>query len=436
MDYFRYHNGKLFCEELDLEQLSDIKTPFYLYSWNTFKDHFLRFKESFKEVDPLICFAVKTCNNVKILNGLAELGAGMDIVSGGELFLSKSAGVPVEKIVYAGVGKTIEEIEYSVDTGIGFFNIESEPEFVQIEKIAKSRNKIVNALLRVNPDEYDKNTHAKTTTGKKGGKFGVDHDRVLNFFDTYGKSSHLKLSGLHIHIGSPIYSAEPYVKAIEKMTKLIEELRLKGFSINYLDIGGGYAADYEDGASPAWKDYAKAIVPVLKPLVDKGIKIIIEPGRTISANAGILVTSIQYIKKADQDKDIIITDTGMHHLIRPALYSAEHFIWPVKTEKSFSVNQRKLNMDVEGLTEYDVVGPICESSDYLAKARKLPPVKPSDRLAIFTVGAYGMVMASQYNAQPRPAEYLVDKDKIIKIRERESYQDLISKQCDHTLKLG
>jgi diaminopimelate decarboxylase len=430
VDYFKYHNGKLFCEEVDMDRMSSIKTPFYLYSWNTFKEHFLKFKESFQELDPLICFAVKTCNNITILKRLAELGAGMDIVSGGELFISRTAGVSPEKIVYAGVGKTVEEIEYSIDTGIGFFNIESEPEFVRIEEIARSRSKVVKALLRVNPDEYDKNTHAKTTTGKKGGKFGVDIDHAFHFFNTYGKSDHVKLEGIHIHIGSPIYTAEPYVKAIEKMAGLIGKLATKGFSVKYLDVGGGYAADYEDGKSPSWEEYSKAIVPVLKPLADKGIKIIMEPGRTISANAGILVTSVQYVKKTDDDKNILITDTGMHHLIRPALYDASHFIWPVKTESRFSVTQRKFDPEINGLVEYDVVGPICESSDYLAKSRMLPPVDPGERLAVFTAGAYGMVMASQYNAQPRPAEYLIDEDKIILIRERETYGDLISKQCE------
>ncbi len=433
MDHFKYIDGKLFCEDVDLERMSQIKTPFYLYSWSTFEDHFLRFKECFKELDPLVCFAAKTCNNIAILKKLAKIGAGMDIVSGGELFLSKQAGVPVENIVYAGVGKTIEEIEFSIDQGIGFFNVESEPEFIQIEKIAGRKLKIMHALLRVNPDEYDQNTHAKTTTGKKGGKFGVDIDRVPDFFEAYGKSNFLKLTGLHIHIGSPIYSAEPYTRAIVKMIRLIEELELKGFRIEYLDIGGGYAADYEEGDSPSWDEYSKAIVPLLKPLVNRGIKIIIEPGRTISANAGILVTSVQYIKKIEPGKNIIITDTGMHHLIRPALYNAQHFIWPVKAGNSYSVVERKFDPEFENLVEYDIVGPICESSDYLARARKLPPVEPSDRLAVFTAGAYGIVMSSQYNAQLRPAEYMVNKDQIMMIREKECYEDLIYKQCETIL---
>ena len=428
MDNFKYINGQLYCEEVDLERLSCIKTPFYLYSWNTFKDHFLRFQKSFKELNPLICFAVKTCNNLTIMKRLAGLGAGMDIVSGGELYLSRMAGVPAQKIVYAGVGKTVEEIEFSMDQGIGFFNIESEPEFMRIEKIATQKNKVMNALLRVNPDEYDVKTHSKTTTGKKGGKFGVDLEQVLDFFDAHGKSDSLQLSGLHIHIGSPIYSAEPYTKAIAKLNDLIGKLKSKGFTIKYLDIGGGFAADYEDGASPSWDEYAKEISSSLKPLIDNGIQIIIEPGRTISANAGILVTSIQYVKKAGLNKNILITDTGMHHLIRPALYDAKHFIWPVNPGASFSVTERKIDINFDGLEEYDVVGPICESSDYLAKERKLPPVSSSDRLAIFTAGAYGMVMSSQYNSQPRPAEYLIDKDKIIMIRERETYEDLLHKQ--------
>ena len=434
MDYFKYHNGKLFCEEVDLDRMSGVQTPFYLYSWNTFREHFLRFKESFQELDPLICFAVKTCNNLTILKGLAGLGAGMDIVSGGELFLSRLADVPADKIVYAGVGKTIEEIELSLDHGIGFFNVESEPEFIRIEEIATRRNKVMNALLRVNPDAYDVKTHVKTTTGKKGGKFGVDMEHVVDFFEAHGKSDYLKLNGIHIHIGSPIYSAEPYTRAILKLIDLIETLKSKGFPIRYLDIGGGYAADYEDGASPSWSDYSNEITPLLKPLVDSGIQIILEPGRTISANAGILVTEIQYIKKTDLN-NIIITDTGMHHLIRPALYNANHFIWPVNTETPFSVTERKFELDLENLVEYDIVGPICESSDYLAKGRKLPQVAPSDRLAIFTAGAYGMVMASHYNAHPRPAEYLIDKDKIIKIRERETYQDLVGSQCERVIEI-
>ena len=433
MDNFKYINGKLFCEEVDLERISGIQTPFYLYSWNTFRDHFLRFQESFKELNPLICFAVKTCNNLTILKGLAGLGAGMDIVSGGELFLSRKAGVSAGKIVYAGVGKTVEEIEFSIDNGIGFFNIESEPEFVRIEKIAAQKNRVTNALLRVNPDEYDEKTHAKTTTGKKGGKFGVDLEQISDFFEAHGKSDFLKLAGLHIHLGSPIYSSEPYTKAIAKLTDLIGKLKSKGFPIKYLDIGGGFAADYEDGASPSWDDYAKDISSSLKPLADSGIQIIIEPGRTISANAGILVTSIQYIKKAGLDRNILITDTGMHHLIRPALYNAKHFIWPLKSGASFSVTERKIDMNFDGLEEYDVVGPICESSDYLAKNRKLPPVQPSDRLAIFTAGAYGMVMSSQYNSQPRPAEYMIDRDKIILIRERETYDDLLHNQCEQII---
>jgi len=433
MDYFNYRNGRLFCEEVDLERMSGIQTPFYLYSWNTFKEHFLRFKESFRDIDPLVCFAVKTCNNTAILKGLAELGAGMDIVSGGELFQCKHAGAPSDKIVFAGVGKTVEEIEFAVDQGIGFFNVESEPEFIRIENIAARKNKVMNALLRVNPDEYDEKTHVKTNTGKKGGKFGVDYEHVIDFFKRRGNSDFLKLVGIHIHLGSPIYSPEPYAKAIKKINNLIESLKSEGFPINYLDIGGGFAADYEDGTSPSWEEYAAAITSALKPIVDAGIKIIVEPGRTIAANAGILVCSVQYVKKTDHGRDIIIVDTGFNHLLRPAMYGAEHFIWSVNPGASFSIDQRRLDLDFDGLSECDIAGVICESGDYLAKERKLPPIAESDRLAIFTAGAYGMVMASQYNSQPRPAEYMVDKDKIIMIRERESYEDLISKQAEQII---
>jgi diaminopimelate decarboxylase len=435
MDYFNYINGKLFFVLFDMTTMSGIKTPFYLYSWNTFKEHIGKFKESFKEFAPLICFAVKTCNNTAILKGLAELGAGTDIVSGGELFQCIRAGVPTGKIVYAGVGKTVEEIEFAIDNGIGFFNVESEPEFIRIEEIATRKNRVMNALLRVNPDEYDANTHEKTNTGKKGGKFGVDIENVVSFFEKHGKSDFLKLAGIHIHIGSPIYSAEPYKKALKKINDLIGKLRSKGFTVQYLDIGGGYAADYEKGASPSWSDYAQAITPLLKPLVENGIQIIIEPGRTIAANAGILVTEVQYVKTTDANKSIIITDTGMHHLIRPALYGANHFIWTVNPGETFAITERRFDINIDGLKRYDIAGPICESSDYLAKERNIPPVVQGDRLVIFTVGAYGMVMASQYNSQPRPAEYLVDGNRVTMIREKECYEDLISKQCNIPIKL-
>jgi len=413
--------------------MSGIETPFYLYSWNTFEEHFTRFSESFKELEPLICYAVKTCNNPAILKGLARLGAGMDIVSGGELFLCDCAGAPAEKIVFAGVGKTVEEIEYAIDKGIGFFNIESEPEFVRIAELAARKNKSMNALLRVNPDEYDVKTHTKTTTGKKGGKFGVDLEHASAFFDAHGKNEYLKLSGLHIHIGSPIYSAEPYARAIAKIAELIDKLKAKGFGIKYINIGGGYAADYEDGASPSWDEYSKEIVPLLKPFVDSGMKIIMEPGRTIAANAGILVSTVQYVKKTELGTDIVILDTGMNHLIRPALYSANHFIWPVNPGASYTVSERKFDLSIDGLKEYDIAGPICESSDFLAKERKLPPVAASDRIAVFTAGAYGMVMSSQYNSHPRPAEYLIDKDKIIAIREKETYEDLLNKLSERVI---
>ena len=435
MDYFKYQNGKLFCEEVDMERMSDIKTPFYLYSWNTFREHFLRFRDSFKEIAPLVCFAVKTCNNIAILKGLGKLGAGMDIVSAGEFYLCMCAEVSYNKIVFAGVGKTVDEIEFSIDHNIGFFNIESEPEFVRIEEMAAIRKKTMKALLRVNPDAYDARTHEKTTTGKKGGKFGIDYEQALDFFDRHGKSDSLKLVGLHMHLGSPIYSPEPYAQAIKKMISLIEQLKSNGFSVEYFDIGGGFAADYEEGASPSWDKYAATITSLLKPLVDKGLKIIIEPGRTIAANAGILVCSVQYIKKTNHGRDIVIVDTGFNHLARPVMYGADHFIWPVSPGASFSITERKFDTEFDGLTEYDVAGQICESGDYLAKERKLPPVKSSDRLAIFTAGAYGMVMASQYNAQPRPAEYMVDRDKIIKIREPESYLDLFTKHTEKVVSI-
>lgn len=430
MDSFQYRDGQLFCENVNANELaSEFGTPVYVYSRATFLDHYDKLAKAFAELSPIICYSIKSCGNVHICKLLADRGAGMDVVSGGELFRAKQAGANMSHVVYAGVGKTDTEIRDAIDAKIGWFNIESEAEFENISSIARTMGAVPNAALRVNPDVADPGTHEKTTTGKKETKFGVDIDRARRFFEKYGKDPHLKLSAIHLHIGSPIYSAEPYVRAIKKALELIDELKGKGHAITAIDIGGGFAADYESDKSPLAADYAKEIVPLLRPFKDAGGKVILEPGRTIAANAGILLTRVQYIKVGGKKKFIIV-DTGMHHLIRPTLYQSFHFIWPTNVAPMHVPTHRKAEMDMPSLETCDVVGPICETGDYLAQHRALPPVARGDLLAVFSAGAYGMVMASHYNAMPKPAEVLVDGDSARLIRRRETYDDLVAAEME------
>ena len=423
MDHFQYRDGRLYCEELSLDELAArVGTPAYVYSRKTFEHHYDALVRAFAELDPLICYSIKSCGNVHILRLLAERGAGMDVVSGGELHRAKLAGAPMSKIVYAGVGKTDNEVRQAIEAGIGYFNIESEAEFENVADIASAMGASCRAALRINPDVADPRTHAKTTTGKKETKFGVDIERAKRFFDRYGGHKHLRLCAVHLHIGSPIYSPEPYVEAIGKSLKLIEALRSAGHSLEAIDIGGGFAADYESGKSPDYAAYAAAIVPLLR---DQGLRVILEPGRTIAANAGVLLTRVQYVKTGGKKKFVIV-DSGMHHLVRPTMYDAFHFIWPTKVAPAHEPAARARQMDLPGLEPADVVGPICETGDVLATERPLPPIARGDLLCVFTAGAYGMVMASNYNAIPRPAEVLVSGSNATVIRRRETYEDLVA----------
>jgi diaminopimelate decarboxylase len=432
MDNFAYRNGQLYCEEVNLDELaSNVGTPAYVYSRATFEGHFKRLREAFAELEPTLCYSIKSCGNIHILKLLADMGSGMDVVSGGELYRAQQAGADMSKVVYAGVGKTDSEIRQALDAKIGYFNIESEAEFENIATIARKMGVTAKAALRVNPDVADPKTHAKTATGKKQTKFGVDIERAKHFFERFGREKHLKPCAIHLHIGSPIYSAEPYVKAIEKALALIDDVRAAGCEIEALDIGGGFAADYESDQSPLASDYAKAIVPLLREFHQQGGKVILEPGRTIAANAGVLLTRVQYIKMGGLKKFIII-DSGMHHLIRPTLYDSFHFLWPTNVAPMHEPKQRRRDMDMPGLDSCDVVGPICESGDYLAKDRPLPPVARGDLLAVFAAGAYGMVMASHYNAMPKPVEVLISDDHARIIRRRETYDDLIGPERDVT----
>jgi diaminopimelate decarboxylase len=425
MDHFNYLNGELHAERISVEQLArDFGTPCYVYSRNTLIDHLTRLRQAFAAVDPLICFSIKSCSNLSILRTLRDTGAGMDLVSGGELFRAMQAGVDPALCVYAGVGKTDAEIEFAISSNVGWFNVESEAEFENISAIAKRVGKPCRGALRVNPD-VDPKTHRYTSTGKKESKFGVDIERARAFFRRYGKDQHCTLRGIHLHIGSPIYTVEPYVQAVTKALALIDELQAEGCIVDMLDLGGGFGANYQSDQSPLAADYAQHIVPLLQDHVNRGLKIILEPGRTIVANAGLLLTRVLYVKTSG-DKAFAICDGGMNVLIRPSHYGSFHFIWPAKVAERFVPRERKEKMDIDGLTPMDVVGPICESGDFLAIDRPLPPVKRGDLLAVFTAGAYGMVMASRYNSMPLPAEVLVDGDKPTLIRRRESYDDLVA----------
>lgn len=424
MDWFNYRDGQLFCEDVNLDDLAgQVGTPAYIYSQKTFLHHYDAFANAFAPLNPTICYSIKSCGNLQIIKVLAQRGSGMDVVSGGELYRAKKAGADMGKIVYAGVGKTDDEIRMGIDEGIGYFNIESEAEFENIARIAREMGKPTGGALRVNPD-VDPKTHAKTSTGQKETKFGVDIERARRFFDHYGKDPNAKLCAIHIHIGSPIYNVDRYQEAITKILKLIQELRGVGHEISALDIGGGFGANYTADQTPDYAAYANTIVPLLQPFVDGGGQVILEPGRTISCNAGVLLTRVLYIKIGGAKKFVIV-DSGENHLIRPAMYDAFHFIWPTNVAPNHEPAERLSDMPNEGLEPCDVVGPICETGDFFARNRKLPPVARGDLMCVFSAGAYGMVMASNYNAMPRPVEVMVDGDKARIIRRRETYDDLI-----------
>jgi diaminopimelate decarboxylase len=422
MDYFNYKNGKLFAENADVERIAaEVGTPVYIYSKATFKNHLQKIKEAYNELDTTICYSVKACGNINILKFMADAGSGFDIVSGGELYRVLQAGGEPSKIVYAGVGKTDKEIIEALNARIGYFNIESEAELENLIRLAKQEGNQPKAALRINPD-VDPKTHRYTTTGKKETKFGVDIERAQKIFADYGRNTVVKLCAIHIHLGSAGKTVEPYVEAIEKVLALIDQLRKDGFTIEAMDIGGGYGADYITAEAPTAADYAAAIVPLL---AGKNLKLILEPGASIAANAAILVTQVLYLKSSGSKKFVIV-DAAMNDLIRPPLYGAFHFIWPVKTAKKFVPQRRDKDLQLAGTEVADVVGPICESADFFAQDRALPPVKRGDLLSIFTAGAYAFTMASNYNARPRAAEVFVDGSKFSIIRRRESYEDLVA----------
>jgi len=410
MHEFKYLDNQLYCEKVKITDLTDrYGTPLYVYSYHTLIGHFLKLQEAFKPVQPLICYSVKANSNLAILKSLVDKGAGLDIVSGGELFRAVSVGCPAEKIVYASVGKTDREIEEAIKRKILFLNAESLSELRNINRIAERLNRLVKVAIRINPD-VEPRTHKFITTGKLTNKFGIDFQSAEKILCMRSSFSHLDIQGLHIHIGSQITQSAPFLAAIKKMVDFISRIKGQGIAIEYLNIGGGLGIVYDQETPQTAKDFAREIIPLLKKT---GLKIILEPGRFIVGNAGILVTKVLYIKDSTKKKFVIV-DGGMNDLIRPSLYDAYHQILPLKAAPARSPTQK-----------FDIVGPICESGDFFAKARLMPTVKEDDYLAIMSAGAYGFSMSSNYNSRRRAEEVLVVKDRFFVIRKRESQEDLI-----------
>ena len=408
MHHFHYKNGQLYCEEVSVEEIADkVDTPFYLYSHATLVRHFTSFDSSFKDIRHLTCFSVKSNSNIAILRLFSKLGGGADIVSGGELFRALKAGIAPEKIVYSGVGKREDEIRYAISSDILMFNVESHQELIKINEIAKALRKKARVSIRVNPD-IDPKTHPYISTGMRENKFGIEINDALEEYKFAKELKGIEVIGISCHIGSQLLDVSPFVDALRRLLKLKESLKDEDIHISYLDIGGGLGIRYADETPPHPSQYAEAIKKELK---GHDIILVLEPGRVIVGNAGILVTKVLY-KKSQYGKMFYIVDAGMNDLIRPSLYGSYHDIWPVKRTDS-------------KLTEADIVGPICESGDFFAKKRKMQEVEPGDLIAIMSAGAYGFVMSSNYNSRPRVCEVMVKGDKFFVIRKRESYEDLI-----------
>ena len=420
-------------------------TPVYAYSRRAMAANFGRFQQAFSPVAPLLCYALKASGNLHLLRALADLGAGMDVVSGGELERAWLSGSPMSKVVFAGVGKTEAEIAAALSGAhsplgadargrhdepassrgsVGLFNIESPGECERIDRVASALGVDARGCIRVNPD-VDAHTHRYTTTGRSENKFGIDLGEVPALFSRFAGGRRLRLNGLHVHLGSPIASPEPYAEAIGVLADLIDRLASQGSSIEALNIGGGFGVDYGQGTPATIESFAAALVPLLQPLKQRGIRIVMEPGRSIICHAGVLLTRVQYVKRG-RTKAFVIGDAGMHTLIRPALYEAYHFAWPATPRGGLAPTDLRERQPFNGLMTCDLVGPVCESSDFLAQGRLLPPVEPGDLLAVFCAGAYGMSMSMNYNDHPRPAEVLVDKGECRLIRPRQRAIDLIA----------
>jgi diaminopimelate decarboxylase len=420
MDYFHYKNGRLHCEEADADSLAGAHgTPLYVYSARTILEHYRKLREAFH--DPIICYSVKANSNLSILKMMAKEGSGFDVVSGGELYRALKVGADPKKIVYAGVGKTDEEIVAGLRAGILLFNIESEDELENVDRLAGKLGKTADVALRINPD-VDPATHVYISTGKRETKFGVDLQRAEGLLKDARRLKRVRIAGLHVHIGSQITKTDPYIDTLTRLNEFIPRVREQGHPLEWLDMGGGFGIWYKDKAARSAADIASVCMPLIR---QTGLKLILEPGRFIVGNAGILLTRVLYVKDSG-DKKFIICDAGMHDLIRPALYGAYHRIWPAASAPTLQGPAPDEEQWTGPAVSCDVVGPICESADFLAKDRRLPPVQRGDLLAVFSAGAYGFVMASNYNSFPRPAEVLVSGAQSRVVTKRQTYDDVLA----------
>lgn len=408
MHDFKYKNGELYCESVKVSTIArKVGTPCYIYSHHTLVDHFTKIKRAFAKLNPIICYAMKANDNMAVLKTLHNEGAGFDIVSVGELKKALKIGADPKKIVFASVGKTEEEIVAAIKAGILLFNVESKPELENINRVAKKMRKIVHVALRLNPD-VEAPTHAKITTGSLKNKFGIDLKTSRQILRSQRRYSNIRINGIHIHIGSQIIVGDPFVKAIKRVVHFIRQLRREGIDIQYLNIGGGLGIIYKNEKPQTAAQYAKKVVPLLEKT---GLQLIMEPGRFIAGNAGIFVTRKLYLKD-NGVKKFIIVDGGMNDLARPSLYDAYHEIVP-------------LNKNGTRKIKADVVGPICESGDVFAKDRLVANVKDGELLALMSAGAYGYVMASNYNVRGRGPEVIVKGNKYAITKPRETFNDLI-----------
>ena len=405
----RYRGRNLYCEGVPLEKIVErIGTPAYVYSRKTILEHYRKLKTALRTLNPLICFSVKSNSNLAVLKTLAKAGSGFDVVSGGELFRALKVGAVPSKIVFASVGKSDEEIRSAIRAGIYCLNVESLPELDRIEMIAGSMRRTVKVAIRLNP-EVEAATHHYVQTAKSESKFGITFVEARKIFHHLEAFPHVLLQGIHIHIGSQILESRPFVAAVRKTVTFINALRKDGIPVEWINIGGGLGIVYSNERAQRAEEYARAILPLLR---GQRLRLILEPGRFIMGNSGVLISKVIYVKR-QSGKNFLIVDAGMNDLIRPSLYGAYHEILPLH-----AVNGRRKE-------RYDVVGPVCESGDFLAKGRLLPTFREGEGLAILSAGAYGFVMASNYNSRPRPAEVLVSGSKFEVVRRRETIQDLV-----------
>ncbi|SPP63866.1 diaminopimelate decarboxylase [Nitrospira lenta] len=410
MHNFEYRQGEFYCEQVPVSRIAkEVGTPCYVYSHATLIRHFHAYDGAFKNIPHIVAFAMKANSNLAVLRVMAKEGSGVDIVSGGELFRALKAGVPPSKIVFAGVGKDAGEIADALKADILMFNVESSAEIRAINDVAASVGKKARIALRINPD-VDPKTHPYISTGMKKSKFGIAADRALEEYKMAASLSHIEVVGVHAHIGSQLTEVTPFVDSLKKVVGLIGTLKAQGINIQYLNIGGGLGITYSEEKPPLPQDLSDAISPIVAHL---GLTLVMEPGRVIVGNAGILVTKALYLKEGEA-KNFVIVDAAMNDLLRPSLYGAYHEIKPVNEEAGHRAKQ-----------QVDIVGPVCESGDFLAKDRLLAAVKPGELMAVMSAGAYGFVMASNYNSRPRIPEVLVQGEDIHVIRERETYEDLV-----------